>query len=195
MGGANDPGETESGVRDVANEGTPVFFAPGDAFLTWLKAHAGDRPVFDVGCGSGLFTERMWAVGIKALGIDRRAYDTVRHLATRLRTLQACATDCQTLRDHAGLVLFCRPDHTGWVADAILKLHADSEVLYISKPGNRHVDLPEFKTEEVAAPGLKVERVYKVLKPYPRFSKPNYLFAGVERLLAMRDGNDMIGDD
>ena len=151
--------------------------------------------VFDVGCGSGHFTERMWAVGVKAMGIDKNASVVVHRSSVMRRTLEQDAIGCKTLRDHAGLVLFCRPDHSGWVADAILTLHEDSEVLYISKPGNRHVDLPEYKTEELAAPGLKVERVYKVLKPYPKFGKPNYLFAGVERLLAMQDGNDMIGGD
>lgn len=151
--------------------------------------------MFDVGCGSGLFTERMWTVGIKALGIDKNADVAVKHRMTLMRTLRACAIDCNTLKTHPGLVLYCRPDHTGWVADSILTLHEDSEVLYISKPGNRHVDLPEYKVDVLDAPGLRVEMVYKVLKPYPKFAKPNYLFAGVERLLAMQQGNDMIGDD
>lgn len=151
--------------------------------------------MFDVGCGSGLFTERMWAAGIRAMGIDARADVTVRHRATLLRTLRACAIDCSVLRTHAGLVLFCRPDHTGWVADAVRTVHPDSEVLYVSKPGNRHVDLPEYRTEVVAAPGLGVELVYRVLKPYPEFSRPNYLLAGVERYFAMADGHDEFEDD
>ena len=146
--------------------------------------------MFDVGCGSGVFTERMWQAGIKALGVDKNADVVVRHHMTMLRTLRACATDCRTLKEHAGLVLYCRPDHTGWVADSILTLHPDSEVLYISKPGNRHVDLPEFDTEELPAPGLTVERVYKVKKPYPKFSKPNYYLAGLERTLERMLGYD-----
>jgi chaperonin GroEL len=140
-------------------------------------------------------TKAAIAEGIRAMGIDARADVTVRHRATLLRTLRACAIDCSVLRTHAGLVLFCRPDHTGWVADAVRTVHPDSEVLYVSKPGNRHVDLPEYRTEVVAAPGLGVELVYRVLKPYPEFSRPNYLLAGVERYFAMADGHDEFEDD
>lgn len=167
---------------------------PGDAFLPWLKAYAGERHVYDVGCGAGDFLKRMWAAGIKAMGIDKYA-DQIEDMQVRMRTLCMDATEARVLRTHPGLVLFCRPNHTGWVADAVVKVHPDSEVLYVSKPGNHYVDLPDFHVEPVDAPGLDVERVWRVLKPYPEFGKPNYIFAGVERLLAMQDGNPMIGED
>lgn len=172
-----------------------TFFRPRDEFLPWLKAYARDRPVFDVGCGNGEFLKRMWAAGIKAMGIDKYG-DQIEDLQVRMRTLCQDATDCKTLRTHAGLVLFCRPNHTGWVADVVADhLHPDSEVLYISKPGNHFVDLPDFDVEKLAAPGLEVEEVRTVLKPYPKFGQPNYLLAGLARTLAMELGNTMIRED
>lgn len=169
-----------------------VFFRPDDSFLPWLKAYAAGRPVFDVGCGTGHFLERMWSVDIRAMGIDKYADISIEKMTTRMRTLTADATTCPTLTKFSGLVLFCRPNHTGWVADTIPRLHPDSEALYISKPGNHYVDLPDYKVEELVAPGLSSERVYRVLKPYPEFGEPNYLLAGIERLEAMFDGNLMI---
>ena len=172
-----------------------TFFRPKTEFLAWLRAYARGRPAFDVGCGNGEFLTRMWDAGIKAMGVDKYA-DEIADMRVRMRTLCQDAITCKTLKTYPGLVLFCRPNHTGWVADTIAtNLHPDSEVLYISKPGNHFVDLPDFRVEELDAPGLEVEAVWKVLKPYPRFGRPNYLLAGLARTLAMRQGNDLIGDD
>lgn len=169
-----------------------TFFDPADEFLAWLKAHAGDRPVFDVGCGNCKLLERMWAAGIRAMGIDKYAYEHDVPMETLQRVLAQDATRCPTLANHPGLVLFCRPNHTGWVADAVVKVHPDSEVLYVSKPGNQHVDLPRFTFEQLDAPGCRVEEVRRVLRPYPEFTEPNYFLAGAERLLAMYKGNPLV---
>ncbi len=171
-----------------------TFFRPESVFLHWLKEYVGARPVFDVGCGECEFLQRMWDVGIKAMGIDKYAMNYIDvPMKVLMRVLGMDATQCKVLQEHAGVVLFCRPNHTGWVADTIQLLHPDSEVLYISKPGNRHVDLPEYTTEVIEAPGCDLEVVYKVLKPYPKFAEPNYYLAGVERTLAMMDGWPGIG--
>lgn len=159
-----------------------TFFRPDDSFLVWLKAYARDRPVFDVGCGNGEFLKRMWSAGIKAMGIDLNA-DQIEDFEIKCRTLWEDATKARVLKEYAGLVLFCRPNHTGWVADTIVQLHTDSEVLYISLPGNDYIDLPEFKTEVVDAPGLISERAFRALKPYPVFERPNYWIDEVQDLL------------
>lgn len=173
-----------------------VFFQPDDAFLPWLKAYAGDRPVFDVGCGTGHFLKRMWAADIKAMGIDLYA-DQIEDREVRLRTLMGDACEVGVLRQHPGLVLFCRPNHTGWVATTVARnVHPDSEVLYISKPGNHYVDLPDFEVEELAAPGLDIELVWKVLKPYPQIEgDPDYHAAGMARLRALVRGVPCIKED
>ena len=160
-----------------------TFFDPKDAFLIWLKQHAGDRPVFDVGCGNGRFLERLWTHNIKAMGIDKFAYDSDIAPDTLLRVLQQDATRCKTLQQHPGLVLFCRPNHTGWVADTVLTTHPESEVLYISKPENLPQDLPDFTVETVKAPGCRVETVYRVLRPFPKFTAPHYQPFDLDRML------------
>lgn len=167
-----------------------LFFDPRDEFLTWLKLYAEGRPVFDVGCGTGRLVERMWALNIKAMGVDKNA-DLIEDPNTRRLTLLADAVSCKTLRDHPGLVLFCRPSHTGWVSDALYNLHPDSEAIYISKPGNQHVDLPDFALERVHAPGMVLEYAWQVLRPFPPPDggyRARYDLAAYDRLAALVDG-------
>lgn len=170
------------------------FFQPLSAFIPWLKAYAGDRPVYDVGCGTGHLLKMMWAANIKAMGIDLYA-DFIKDREVRLRSMMGDARQVRVLREHPGLVLFCRPSHDGWVAETICRnLHHESEVLYVSKPGNQFVDLVDFELEELPAPGLDIELVWKVKKPYPFIhGDPDYHAAAMSRLRAMMAGNSLIG--
>lgn len=172
-----------------------VFFNPRDEFLDWLQAHLGDRHAYDVGCGTGELLRRCWDRKIKIMGIDIRASEVITDLDTRRRVMSEDARRSNLLRTQPGLVLFCRPSHSGWVAETITKIHKDSEILYISKPGNRHVDLPRFTTQRIIAPGCRVERVYRVLPPYPIGPRAvdHQLFIE-DQLRAMLEGHDFIGD-
>jgi hypothetical protein len=72
-------------------------------------------------------------------------------------------------------------------------VHKNSEVLYISKPGNQHVDLPDFALEKLTAPGLDIETVWKVKQPYPlSHGDPDFYAAGMDRLQALLAGNTLI---
>lgn len=150
--------------------------------------------MWDVGCGNGEFLERMWAAGIRAIGIDRNADLKIANFDTLRRTLCSDATTCRTLHESKdSLILFCRPSHDGWVGETLPYLHASTEVLYISKPGNRHYDVPDYAVEYLPAPGCRVEHVYKLLRPFPKFTEPNLAKAARDRLNAMLGGNDLIG--
>lgn len=145
-----------------------VFFNPAASFLAWLKTHAANRIVFDVGCGNGELLRRMWKTDIKAVGINVLGDIQIEDPQTLMRTLCQDAVSCRMLHEaRDGLVLFCRPDHSGWVSNAIVKLHESVEVLYISLPVNVPVDLPNFETERVKVPGCRPEEVHRVLRPFP----------------------------
>lgn len=140
-----------------------VFFEPRDEFLVWLLTYAKDRVVFDVGCGTGVFLERMWQMGIKAIGVELYVHK-IENVTTRMRVFPQDARECSALRTMPALVLFCRPSHDGWVHDTIPLLHPESEVLYISKPGNEVMDVPYdvFTRELLDPPGCEEEYVWRV---------------------------------
>lgn len=145
------------------------FFEPTQAFLGWLAAYARDRLVFDVGCGAGHITLALRDRGVRVLGIDPRfAYVERVPLGLHNCILPVEARDCRLLREaQDSLVLFCRPCHSGFVADTIDVLPRTAEVLYISKPCNVAYDLPDFKVRVVRAPECPEERVYQVLRTQP----------------------------
>lgn len=141
-----------------------TFFSPEDTFLAWLHKHAAGRVVFDVGTGNGVFLRRMQHAGIRAIGIE--PFPEFSGLDKQLDMISSyiCVPveECAALRTTTNaLVLFCRPSHNGWVALGIPYVHTSSEILYISKPHNLEIDLPETAVEEVAAPGIK-EKVWRI---------------------------------
>jgi SAM-dependent methyltransferase len=141
------------------------FFEPSDTFLDWLADYAGDRVVFDVGCGACHVTLALRARQVKALGIDPR-YDWIEDMPRELMNavLPFMAQECKPLlTTKNSLVLFCRPCHDGFVQDTIPMLPTTAEVLYISIPDNTALDLDGFcYTEVVEAPPCEVEKVFRV---------------------------------
>jgi hypothetical protein len=162
-----------------------TFFQPEDTFLDWLKAYANDRIVYDVGCGNGEFLQRMWGKKIHAIGLDLYADENIKDETVRRLTMCTDARESLTLKRSKDLLLFCRPSHTGWVAETLDNLGPDSEVLYISKPGNQYVDLVDFTVSLLPAPGLVEEQVLQVQRPFPRHrGPPDLVRAGVARFTA-----------
>lgn len=172
-----------------------TFFDPEDSFLDWLLKYAKDRIVYDLGCGSAEFLVRIWRRGIRGIGIDKNADTLIEDPEVRRRTLCADTTEFQPLRRYENaLMLFCRPSHDGWVSKTIYKIHPSCEILYISKPGNRHVDLPGIDAKRLLAPGCRMEDVWQLLRPLSELNDRDYARAGIDRLIAMRLGNDLMGD-
>ncbi len=144
------------------------FFEPSDEFLDWLADYAAGRPTFDVGCGDGHVLLALQARGVRAVGIDpswRYAEVVPTHLCNCLLIGEAERTRILKSTPNS-LVLFCRPCHSGFVARTLHVLPPDSEPLYISKPSNLTLDLPDFETEVVEAPACLEEVVYRVRLPH-----------------------------
>lgn len=140
------------------------FFEPTQKFIGWLAAYAGERIVFDVGCGDGHVLTCLHYHGVKAMGIDPRYQCERMPLELMSCVLPQNAQECKILKNtQNSLVLFCRPCHSGFVADTIRLLPQTAEVLYISKPSNVNIDLADFETELVDSPRCKEhERVYRI---------------------------------
>ncbi len=140
------------------------FFEPSEEFLDWLASYAGDRIVYDVGCGEGHIVSALHQRKVKALGIEMIPFE--RKLLPQLynKVLIAEAQHCELLRKHEGLVFFARPCHSGFVEETIKVLHPQSEILYISKPENLSVDLPNYKYLKlnIETGGEEGEAVYRV---------------------------------
>lgn len=178
-----------------------IFFNPKPSFFKWLKQYAAGRIVFDVGCGEGRVLRKAVDAGIRMIGVEPFWRNAGKKEWLGYHVIEAFGERCPLL--HAtenALVLFCRPCHDGFVARTVQMLHHTSEALYISKPGNRHVDLPGFDVEslfvpklagQARIPGCDEEMVYKINPPYPEIDEsPDYAAAGFERLQALMKGND-----
>lgn len=150
----------ESSKKEAAAYTT--FFDPKPEFMEWLKKLVNDRPVVDVGCGNCRLIRRMHHIGIKAMGIDSQ-FEYEKHPDMTSCVLACDAETCSTLKDYPMLVLFCRPCHSGFVADTIENIHPDSEILYFSKPANLKTDIPsKWRAEVLDCPGLVEETGYRI---------------------------------
>lgn len=69
---------------------------------------------------------------------------------------------CGAFKNHAWLIIIARPDHGGWTEWAVSNAHPGSEILYIGKPANVPIDLPDVPVEVVGAPPCPEEQVYRV---------------------------------
>lgn len=138
-----------------------IFFEPTPQFITWLVKHADKRVIYD--CGSGeahllklLIASRQRVIGIEPYWDIKEAYDP------QLPVIPMCVQETSMLRKHTGLIVIARPDHSGWVEWIVENAHPESEILYISKPSNLEVDLPNSKYLQLKCPVCPVENVYQV---------------------------------
>ncbi len=147
------------------------FFEPSSRWLDWMARYAGDRIVFDIGCGAAHITLALQKRGVKCLGIDPR-YRQFDRMPVQLMScvLTEDAQHCRLVRDMPkALLLFCRPCHSGFVQETIRAMHTTSEALYISKPKNVAIDLPDLAVRLVrAAPLCPEEKVYRVVLTHGR---------------------------
>ena len=116
-----------------------IFFEPTKSFLSWLTAYAAGRVVYDVGCGDAHLVRLLLARNVKVMGIDPW-WPESEHYDLLLPVLPLEAARCSALKQTPGLVLFCRPCHSGFAAQTETFVHPKSEVLYIGLPRNRNVD-------------------------------------------------------
>jgi hypothetical protein len=140
-----------------------IFFKPSNKFVAWLIGYAGDRIIYDCGCGDAHLLRLLLDGGAKAMGIEllwaaREGYDPM------LPVLPLGVDRCSGIREHAALIIIARPDHGGWAAGIESFAHPDSEILYISKPENVQVDFPLHDLQLVKSPACPVEKVYRVTR-------------------------------
>ena len=143
------------------------FFEPSGDFLDWLAKYAAGRCVYDVGCGEGHITIALQARSVKCLGIDMFRQDDYIEKGLFNKIIVMDAERCSFLKEREGLIIFCRPCHSGFVERIIQTCHPQSEVLYISKPENLEVDLPNCKylKLDVETGAKEGEQVYRVGRP------------------------------
>ena len=140
------------------------FFEPDEVMVNWLIEYAGDRFVFDIGCGDGFLVERINEIKPdKSYGIDIQ-WDYSKPLlpifpfnALETKLVSKCTNS---------LVLFCRPCHSDWFEEAIKLLPDDIKVLYIGLPKNLSVDFYVHSYEQVKHDGSSAdnEQVYRVVR-------------------------------
>ncbi len=133
-----------------------IFFSPTPAMLKYIVQRAGKRPVFDIGSGEGHLLRLLIKHKCKALGIEPM-WSVLDAFDPRLPVLPMEGQRATVLQPHAGLCIFARPCHSGFVEEVIKVIHPDSEILYISKPINVEEDLPTYS---------KAKQVHKI----PRFT-------------------------
>lgn len=146
------------------------FFKPTTLFADWLLDYARDRIVYDCGCGDGVLLSMLVARKCKAIGVEPFWAGRVTRSAINLPVMPVTVQRCRLLRTHRGLILIARPDHSGWCEWLCHHAHPDSEVLYIGKPENTDVDLPDWGLDVVDAPECAEEVVYRV----DRINRPRY---------------------
>lgn len=142
------------------------FFQPTEEFLDWLAARAAGRMVIDVGCGECHIVRALAKRNVKVFGIDPNFTHTIGNLDLASCVIPLEAQDFfERNQPENALVLFCRPSHSGWVAQVIDLLPVDAEMLYISRPENVETDIISegFRAEPVLdAPECLEEKVYLV---------------------------------
>lgn len=144
-------------LRDAAGG---RFFVPTDEFADWLVSYAGTRLVFEPGCGECDLLRALRDRGCRAFGAD--PYRGVpRDLISSFIPLRAETSKVTSTHDM--LIVVARPDHSGWFAEVLEKIHETSEVLYIGYERNLIYDIPvEFNATQVDAPQVGRHRVWRI---------------------------------
>lgn len=114
------------------------FFKPKPKFFKVLAEHKVGW--VDAGCGSGELAHEARPHGITMLGIDLCAREGQMPDVVQLDATQ------MPYSSHLWPVI-CRPSHDGWAGDVIDCAHRrGARVLYVSKPGNFDLDVPDGLT-------------------------------------------------
>ena len=133
------------------------FFQPDQTLLEWIKDYANGRLIIDVGCGSGHISIALRKLGCKVVGFD--PYITAEEMTDAKLNHDVNLLPWQ-IEDHPNmfvgrgnnvLLLFARPCHSYFVANALDMKDEETEALYITIPENltRYNDLGRFKNEAV----------------------------------------------
>lgn len=121
------------------------FFTPTPAFYSAMEPFR-DNIINEAGCGRGDTLVELREAGFKAAGCDLRV-DAVGSIQRGIQRM--CATRfpyCDRI-----VLLICRPDHSGWAEEAILKaLAAGSTAIYVGLASNIERDFdPDVITQAV----------------------------------------------
>jgi hypothetical protein len=154
-----------------------IFFRPTRSYIKWLIDYAAGRLIIDIGCGECYLLKKLVRMGGFGLGVDPWVRTARIHEMLRLgvQVVPMEAEEFSLVAKRGGsLLVFCRPGHCGFVART-LRANAGNEVLYISKPENLDLDIPEgFHAERLATPRCRIEQTFRILgdQPCPPLSRP-----------------------
>lgn len=112
-----------------------TFFRPKENFFKYLSLHHPDKPIIDVGAGTGELSKALAARGRKVLAIDPFERDG--------QVWQVVPFDATTFNYPAhSLPIMARPCHGFWVESAICQaLKTVPEMLYVGLSKNFKKDL------------------------------------------------------
>lgn len=112
------------------------LFDPSDETVAWIVDYAAGRSVIELGAGDCSLARRLVAAGLKVLAVDPFA-----ELGGFQSILRVHAHRCRLVAQHPVLLIVARPDHSGWVAGVVSRMHSESELLYFGLAGNIETDL------------------------------------------------------
>lgn len=136
-----------------------IFFRPDSAFIKWIAEYADGRLIIDVGAGTGWLVERLQDAGAMVMGIEpffsweERIGSAQGKELIHILPMQVedCGMYLEEMHKRGVLMLFARPCHSEFVANALRMRPAGMEALYITIPANmyRYNDLREFEDSAV----------------------------------------------
>lgn len=130
------------------------FFQPDKELTKSIVDYAGDRIIFDIGCGDGDFLKELQNEGAKKLiGIDPYIdINNLHELALKdIKVIPRRVEDFEDLIKKVGekaLFIFARPCHSNFVVNVLNIKSPKTEVLYITVPENLKLynDLGNYKS-------------------------------------------------
>lgn len=116
------------------------FFTPTEIFWNTITENfEPNAGIIEVGAGAGDTTQEAAERKLKWLGIDLRADES--NMSKGVLQANAVTFDY----GFAKLVIACRPDHSGWVEEALEKaLLADCDIMYVGLEENADHDIQEL---------------------------------------------------
>src|SRR5271157_608718 len=167
IGIRGDAGESKSGRKDAEEnecwgEDRRIFFHPTVQFVRWIKAHHGNKHIYDIGAGLGQVSNVLAKAGLHVTAIDLEP-----RTESEFDVIKADSTTHPFERD--SVVIFCRPCHNdSFVRNTILRALNSGvrDIIYIGLDRNVRHDLggyyTQFTKRRIKGIGHADERIWEM---------------------------------